>query len=374
VLEVAYVGNRSKYILNDGNNSGISLDNINKIPIGAFYASPPDGRPNPCNFLYPAPPPGSPANLPCTPAQIDGFNQTQIQLYRPYENYQDIQVLSHSLYSNYNGLQTTYNKQKGKATYQINYTFSKALGVRGGYGTGVPADAFNPRDSYTPVATDRTQIFNASYSYVFGNVYRGSHLFFKEVANGWLISGITNLQSGPNLQSASYNSDFGLSGSVNPAGLGTVPVTSNAFLGTPDVALQPLLVCDPRKNLKKDQFINGSCFQLPQVSDQKNLNGEGYTFQYVNGPFKYPYIHGPAFFNSDFPLTERQSLQFRFAAFNFLNHPLTTFVGSFPSYFQLVYNDNQNLNPSAAQPQEEFGSTPYKVGHRTVELTLKYFF
>jgi hypothetical protein len=379
-LEVAYVGNNSKYILNDGNSTGISLDNVNAIPLGGFYQPPPDNRPNPCTFLYPAPPAGSPANLPCTPAQVQDFNQTQIQLFRPYENYQDIQVLSHKLYSNYNGLQTTYNKQRGKATYQINYTFSKVLGVRGGYNNGVPADAFNYRHDYTALSYDRSDVFNASYSYNFGTIYHGRKAL-QEVLNWWLISGITSIQSGPNLQAASYNSNFGLQGNIKPAGSPeSVPVNSNVFLGTPDVQVQPLLICDPRKNLQKNQFINGNCFQLPQPSEQLNSDGTTYSYHYTNGPFEYPYVHGPAYFNSDltvakdFHLTERQSMQFRFAAFNFLNHPLTTFVGSFPEEFQLVFNDLHDSNPSAAVPQQNFGVAPYKVGHRTVEMALKYFF
>ena len=380
-LEIAYVGNDSKYILNDGNNQGISLDDVNALPIGTFYKPPPDGRPNPCANLYPYPPSGSPPGTPCTPLQVQGFNQTQIQEFRPYPNYQVIQVLSHKLYSNYNGLQSTYNKQRGKATYQINYTFSKVLGVRGGYNNGVPADAFNYSNDYGPLSYDRSQVFNASYSYEFGTMYRGGNAFYKQTLNGWLLSGITSLQSGPNLQASSYNSDFGLNGHIQkPGDPESLPVNSSAFLGTPDVQLQPLLICDPRKNLAKNQFINGACFQLPQESDQPNSSGTGYNFNYVNGPFKYPYIHGPAFFNSDitaakdFHLTERQSLQFRAAAFNFLNHPLTTFVGSFPQEFQLVFNDPNNLNPSAARPQAAFGTAPYKVGHRVVELALKYFF
>ncbi len=44
-----------------------------------------------------------------------------------------------------------------------------------------------------------------------------------------------------------------------------------------------------------------------------------------------PYIHGPAFFNSDlavfkvFKINERQNVEFRFSGFNFLNHPLESF-------------------------------------------------
>jgi hypothetical protein len=45
----------------------------------------------------------------------------------------------------------------------------------------------------------------------------------------------------------------------------------------------------------------------------------------------WPYMRGPAYFDSDlalfknFQITERQKLQFRISAVNFLNHPLSQF-------------------------------------------------
>jgi len=43
---------------------------------------------------------------------------------------------------------------------------------------------------------------------------------------------------------------------------------NTTFLGTPDITLQPHLICDPRSNLAKHQYMNGACFQLPQVGGQ----------------------------------------------------------------------------------------------------------
>ncbi len=373
VLDVAYVGNASKYILNDGSNNGIDVDNVNAIKPGGLYQLPPDGRPNPCTTVY-----GGTVNGICTPQAVIGLSPAQIQFFRPYINYQNIQVESHQLWSNYNSLQTTWNKQKGRATYAVNYTFSKALGVHGGYSNGPVADAFNLSNDYGVLAYDRTHVFNASYSYAAGTIYHGSRIL-QQTLNGWMISGITSFQSGPNLQFGNYSSNFGLNGQVKPASAtGGLPLENTLFLGTPDVALQPLLLCDPRNGLQAKQYINGNCFQLPQYGAQQS--GSGYTFAYNNGPFKYPYVHGPAYFDSDltvakdFPLSERQNLQFRLAAFNFLNHPLNTFVGSFPQYFQLGFNNVANSNPAGAHAQPAFGFTPYETGRRVMELALKYTF
>jgi len=145
-------------------------------------------------------------------------------------------------------------------------------------------------------------------------------------------------------------------------------VNSIVFLGTPDVSLQPLLTCDPRSNLKKNQYINGSCFALPQI-------GTG------NGKLIYPYIHGPGFFQSDltvrkdFHLNDRQTLQISGAAFNFLNHPLVTFSNVSPNQETLDFINPANYDPTQAiQYNSEFGITPYKTGRRVVEISMKYTF
>jgi len=116
--------------------------------------------------------------------------------------------------------------------------------------------------------------------------------------------------------------------------------------------------------------VNGNCFQLPQIGQ--------------NGPFNYPYIHGPAFFNSDLtlvrnvPLAAGKNLQFRLAAFNFLNHPLTTYSTSFPQQIQLnLSNLNANgytANPASATPAPGFGVSNIKEGRRVVEVAAKFTF
>src|SRR5260370_37966115 len=65
-----------------------------------------------------------------------------------------------------------------------------------------------------------------------------------------------------------------------------------------------------------------------------------------NGAYQLPYIHGPAYFNSDlalfktFKVTERQSMEFRVSGFNFLNHPLDSFQN----------NGDLKLNFNVSQP------------------------
>ena len=264
--------------------------------------------------------------------------------YRPYNQLGNIYEPRHILYSYYNGLQTSLNKQSGRLSYGINYTWSKALGIKDGFYNGNAVDATNLRNNYGILSFDRTNIFNASYSYDEGTLYRGERAL-RLLLNNWAISGITGLQSGPNLQST-YYSNFNLVGKLGPTGGTQLNVDNRTFLGTTDVQLQPLITCNPGSHTVPNQFVNGSCFQLPQIGQ--------------NGPFNIPYVHGPAFFNSDLtvvrniPLSEKRNLQLRFAAFNFLNHPLTSLSTSFPQQVQLNLS---NLSATGLHLEPCFGHT-----------------
>ena len=100
-------------------------------------------------------------------------------------------------------------KQQGRFLFGVNYTFSKALGELGGDSDGTPIDSFNYSDSYEPLSFDRTHIFNANYSYSFGNLLKNKYVGV--ATNGWELSGITNIQSGGDFISQN-GSNFALQG------------------------------------------------------------------------------------------------------------------------------------------------------------------
>ena len=56
--------------------------------------------------------------------------------------YGTLKIINHRMYSNYNSLQVSWNKQAGAFNFLANYTWSKALGIRGenGAATGDPTD------------------------------------------------------------------------------------------------------------------------------------------------------------------------------------------------------------------------------------------
>ena len=337
-LVVNYVGNQSRHLLLA---SGFG-QNVNTIPLGGLFK--PD--PNPADSANYGVIATSPDNI----AQIDD--------YRPYPFYNSIYVARHGLNSSYNSMQVTWSKWTGPFHYNLNYTWSKALGDRGTDGNGSVADATNIRNDYGIAQFDRTHVFNASYTYIMGSPFHVERIVGGFI-NGWEISGITNIQSGPNLQAA-YGNNFQLT-ATTASTVGNAAFTDNkTYLGTTDILLQPIMTCNPAANLKSGQFVNGACLTLGPIG--------------VNGPFRYPYMRGPHFFNSDlsirksFALHDKRAIQVRFAAFNFMNHPLTSLVAATASPLKLVI-----AGPGgAANPA--FGISEYKEGRRVCEVELRYNF
>jgi hypothetical protein len=365
-LEISYVGNQSHNIFTNGNSgSNISDANQNYIPLGGLF------QPDPLNGTVTQP----------------GTQQQQVADYRPYPNYTQIFVPHHIAYGNYNALQVSFNKQKGAFIYGANYTWAKALGIRGDYRTGTIGDPSVLRNNYGYLGFNRNNAVNGTYSWQVGNLYHGNH-FVGALVNQWEFSGITSLQSGPDVAILDGSTNFGLGGSVSytPPGSQTaisLPLSNSAYLGTPDINLQPVVTCAPNKNLHYSssygkQYINGACLALPKLG--------------TNGNFELPDIHGPYYFDTDltvkrsFKVREKQNIQFSLAGFNFLNHPLRSFsAGGNNTGLGLAYGLPSSATPAtyntaaaalaaATSTNANFGYTPYKQGYRIVELGARYNF
>lgn len=343
-FSVGYVGNHSAYLTND-NGGGPTTANINAVPVGGFFL--PD--PNPASAYY---------GLTYSVGAL-GANTFAPNDYRQYPRYGSIQVETHTLTANYNGLQLTMEHSTGSIYLKANYTWSRNQGEKGGYQNGNAGDSFNVRNNYGPLAYDRTNIANLAYNIDFGAKYHGNHLL-QSALNGWSTSGIVNLQSGPNLLAINYSTNFGLGGYITStiAGQQNYYLGSVPYLGTTDVNLQPLLNCNPTAHLQRRQYVSANCFALPTPGGQ-------------NGPFNLPYIHGPAYFQADstlvkdFHVREKQTLEFRAAAFNFLNYKLKTFTNLAQPALSLTY-------PLATDTG--FGLSQYNSGRRVLEMAIKYTF
>ena len=343
-LMINYVGNQSSHLLT----TNAFGSNINAIQKGGLFL------PNP--NVYDTKFFGQIVTTPDSLGSGPSTNAGGLDDYRPYPLYNGIYELRHALHSTYHSMQVTWSKWNGPFHYNFNYTWSKALGGRGADGNSSTPDATNFRNDYGITAYDRTHIFNASYSYIEGKPFHVSR-YVGGVVNGWEISGITNLQSGPNLQAA-YSNNFNLSAFYTNGS--TYSTDDKTYLGTPDIYLQPVMTCDPSVGLQKGQFINGKCL---------TLGAQG-----INGPFTYPYLRGPAYFKSDlsaqksFFFGEKKEIQIRFAAFNFLNHPLTSLVAATANPLRLI------VSGPGVQANAAFGVSEYKEGRRICEMAIHYNF
>lgn len=339
LVEIGYYGNRNRHQAVGSNAGGVagSLGNLNKTPLGAYFL------PDPVTGVLYDP---STGNIP-------------FQDYRPYRNYQMMIVTTHDGYSNYNSLQASWNKRAGRATFMVNYTFGKVLGIRDGLadngaGSGIAADPWNLKDNYGVLAYDHTQIFNAAYVIALPKPIHGWFLL-GGLLNGWALSGMAQLQSGAPIQPNS-------GGNMNLVSTGTL--NNLTWLGTDSASIMPELTCNPNAGLKSGRYFNPRCFALAP--------------QGTNGPAIWPYIHGPRYFNSDlsvyktFHFKERHQIEFRLSGYNFLNHPLPTFGAGGDSDLSLLF-----ATPAAGATNSNAlttGTPLNTTGFRIVQMAAKYRF
>jgi hypothetical protein len=384
LFEIAYVGSNSNKLLMGGGTgaaAGGNFTNQNKVPLGALF-----GPDKICGSALNDP------SSPCFNANASyGAEAAYTQNYTPYGWIQEpsagsipgieqcnpdnglcyvevygsnaVTMATHSGYSTYNALQMTWLKQAGRLTYNLNYTWSKTLGANLGI------DAFTVHGNYGVLPVDRPHVINMSYAYNVPDLTHGNK-FLGGVTNGWTISGLYTWQAGGNLQ-ALYSSNYNMS----LAGLEGQPVgfSSRSFFGTDAQSVMPSLTCNPASGLGSNQRAKLSCFGVPTlVPGQINKNG----------PRQAPYLHGPIYWNSDlgiyktFHITERQNVQFRISAFNFLNHPLRMFNGT-DNQLKLTFQGDVN-NPGAGFTSTvgntNWGYLNSKDGQRIMEIEFKYTF
>jgi hypothetical protein len=403
LVEVAYVGNNSQNLSTYNNQAGgyNEASDVNLIPAGFFFNNPAGQIANLTN---------GPSAVAPSPDSLASLTTAQQDFFRSYPFYQHIYALKHNFYSNYNSLQVSWNNTKGPVTFGLNYTFEKNLATAASYSNVLP-DPLNLRNDYNPTPFDRTSVFNAHYLIDFGKRYHGDHQLLSQSLNGWQISGISSVQSGPPLASvAGQNFGFGY-GQIQPVQVYTsqqesktaesncsttygIPgdkngdhfcvtnVNPTVWLGTPDYLLQPTLNCNPASSGVKHQFVNPACFGIPQpggpaVGSQalsKNPTGQG--------TFRLPYIHGPGLVVNDisllknFAVKEKQNLQLKFSAFNFLNHPNVSFNNNDSSNLQLAFQGATVGQPLTVNnlTHQNFGIANIKYGSRLIELSARYSF
>ena len=137
-------------------------------------------------------------------------------------------------------------------------------------------------------------------------------------------------------------------------------------LGTNALGIVPKVICDPRHGGPSGASFNPACFAPPAAGQ--------------DGDIIWPYIKGPAFFNSDlaaykdFTFREHHKIEFRFSSFNFLNHPLPTFGAAGNSDIQLNFQNSSGNLTQTNQNTLTTGKPAFKTGRRVVEFAIKYNF
>jgi hypothetical protein len=290
-------------------------------------------------------------------------------------------------------LQVTWGRHAGRYTMQANYTYQKALGIVETNANGAPngsasINPFNLASNYGIQPTDRRQLFNFAYSIDLGKPVHDNK-FLGGVANGWQLSGITQLQSGANITyGGGYNSSTNyhmalscvssdpvaapcpqsgaiIPGSISGANPTGIPINNQSMLGSNAIQLNPLVTCNPNSGLGSHQFVNGNCFAVPTAVGQ-------------NGPTLLPVSYGPAYFNLDmaifknFKISESKNVQFRINAYNFLNHALYSFPDGGNLTLQFVQDPANGY--AFTQNNANFGKTTVKQGARIMEFAVKFYF
>jgi hypothetical protein len=373
------VGNSSSQLVDGGEDiegsSYSEVSNQNKMPIGALFSPDPVTGVQSTNPQNVGENPNGTGETPTTNTYAD-YHPLGLA-YGTASTY----MLQDIAFANYNALQVSWVKTTGQLTFNLNGSWSKMLG------TTLQENPYVEGENYGPTAEDRPFVFNSSYTYNSGTLHTGNSVL-NALGGGWTISGISTWQKGgyipAELGDGIPNFGMGLQYTNLPANAKAEGITNalgdQTYFGTDEnIPIMPVLTCNPTNNLAAHQVLNGTCFTAPALAGGLTVSG--------NGGFKYPYMSTTPYFDNDlalyrtFHVYEKQQVQLRVSAFDWLNHSLLTFASG--NYYTLNYN--VNYAGGAISPNYNQGSTganafgvmtvrsalPYA---RVIELDLKYSF
>jgi hypothetical protein len=372
-VEVAYVGSQTSQLpdaAEDYEGSTFNeLANQNKTPIGSFFAA------DPKTGVLSTNPEDLQENPTGTGEVATGNSAADYHPYGYAYATNQAYMIQNTGFGNYNGLQASWTKTSGRLTFNLNGTWSKSLA------TSLQENPYSVGANYGPAANDRPFVFNASYTYSSGRLHTANN-WLNELGGGWIVSGITTWQQGGYIPAELGNGvpNFGLGEQYTglPANAKAQGITSGigtaTYFGTDEsIPIMPVLTCNPTHGLAYNQVVNGACFTAPAVGTQGGQN--------------YPYMRATAYYDSDlavyrtFHIVEKQQVQLRASAFNWLNHPLPEFSSLTP--ITLNYNvDYASKKISPNYNQGSTGSVPFGVMdtksqapyERIIELDVKYSF
>jgi hypothetical protein len=229
------------------------------------------------------------------------YSGTIGQMLKPWPQYSSISApYNNDGQSNYQAMQWSLQQRLSRGlTFNLNYTFSKALGTINGF-----RSAYIGEKSLS--TTDMPHVWNAFYAYDLpfgkGRQFDSENKVLRAVISGWQISGITRYASGTPLGPFTATCNVPQAGtcwaSYNPNFSGPVRINGDWGHG----------------NVNTDAYIDKNAFISPP------------SFTYGNTPAMGVYaLRNPHFANQDlslsrnFPLRESLRLGFGADVFNLLN-------------------------------------------------------
>ena len=246
------------------------------------------------------------------------------QALRPYSNFGSLAYWSHGGDSYYHSLQTLFRTQIAAFRFQAAYTWSHSISDvlldNSDGGTSIGSFTYGPDPGLDRgnAPTNRPNIFVANGTYLLPKLQNHGETV-QQTLGGWELTGITSADSGNSfsvVQGGIGENTANLIDSTAP-GAGALNSLFQTGLTTGE---RPLLAsgqsCNSSSAIGGDQIINPNAFTLV-----------GYhigTYEQSTAPRGA--CHGPRLINTDFSVDknwrvkERFTVQFRFDAFDLLNH------------------------------------------------------
>ncbi|MBL8233926.1 MAG: carboxypeptidase regulatory-like domain-containing protein [Bryobacterales bacterium] len=264
-------------------------------------------------------------------------NGINVNAVRPFAGYGSITERQPTANSNYNSLQVNFTRRLARRfTVTTAYTFSKSIdnasSDRGG--SDVPPNTKNAAIERGVSDFDRTHILTASYIFESPRITR--HRMAGFALNGWQISGITRINSGPPFDVVMSQDVAGIGGTQNQRPLLIAPVT------------YPRTV---------EQWFSVASFGRPASGTFGNLGRNSLRRPGIN--------RWDASMMKNFYLDEtRRYFQFRAEFFNAPNHPSFTTLGT------ALTTTNAGVDPT----QNSFGAVTGSRDARVLQFALKLYF
>jgi hypothetical protein len=283
ILDVGYYGSLGRHLM--------GVVDVNMPQVGAFV------------------------NAGITPPFVGSFNNLEmLNLVRPYQGFDAINLFMPVFTSNYHSLQAQFQQHLGEnSLITANYTWSKNL-TTASNDYRAAQYSYDLLAEYGPADIDRRHIFTGSYVYTLP-FYKGQKGVVGHVLGGWELSGIGYLNTGLH---------FSASASTFSQDLGGLGLNGNTFSGA-----RPDLIGNPQSGAPHTikEWFNTSAFAFVPAGEIRPGNEKRGT---IVGP---PMARWDANLYKNTNLTERLTLQFRAEAFNVLNHTnfnsfLSTRLGS----------------------------------------------